>query len=332
MRGIVLICIGVFSMFGLSAQDALYRITISSPLSINPAFAGSSGRRSAFYNRIIIANQFDQTQNRRNFQLSYDAVHHTLGGGLGFYASKQSIAGVINLYSANGIYNYILPITKKLIVKTAFQIGYESKSIDQFTFYRRLEFSNYLNQIDPVVYDGVLSGKPIHENRAFMTIGAGSIAIWHQLEIGISAFNINRPNWSFVKDEIHKKPLHYNFHIQHPIYNSKNYHILAKTLYSTQNNEKYFVLGTQLKSKTIMFGVFYQDYKNHQNKYQFAETSFGYYFKWFLLRFGLQQNLNDQINYKNFNKSLSLLYIFHTSSIRFCRPSLIGEKFPDNTF
>lgn len=331
MRGFVLLCIGIFSSFAIHAQDALYNITVSSPLTLNPAFAGSANRRTTFFNRIIITNQYDFFQKRRNYLLSYDAFHHALGGAIGFYANKQSF-GDIQLYSANGIYNYFIPVSKTLLIKTAIQIGYETKSIDQYSFIRRSEFPNYINTINPELYDGVFNGKPIHDFKTYMTFGAGSIAQWHQLEIGVSTFNINRPNWSFVKDEIHKKPVHFTIHVQHPLYLHEKYHLLAKVLYSNQSKEDYFVAGTQLKSNHFMFGLFYQNYRNHYIQYQIAETSLGYSFKGFHTRIGVKQNLNEHINYKKFNTSFSLLYIFNTSSVRVCRPAHRGEKFPDNTF
>jgi hypothetical protein len=190
----LVITILFFAFIKMDAQEMLFHVNTASPLSFNPAFAGKGFSRYGGDGRLIIAAQQSDFQRTNAKIISLDWLSYNLGGGLALISEEQNIANnLIRLYSFKGIYNYLLPINKNFIIKTAIQPGFEIKSLNQD---RLVELqSNYQSlSLHPSIYDSIFENNRHSNSRNYFTFGSGIITQLKRLELGIAFQNMNRPN------------------------------------------------------------------------------------------------------------------------------------------
>jgi type IX secretion system PorP/SprF family membrane protein len=171
-----------------AAQDPVLSQFYSSPIHLNPAFAGTT------YAPRIAANYRNQWASIPNaystFALSFDKYFEGLKSGLGFSALTDLAGdGIYRTSNFNFIYSYKLPITDELFVKGGVQMGLYQVSVD----WDRLVF---LDQIDPVSGPNQPSEevRPEQTARGYFDLTSGLLLYSKQFYAGFTAHHINSPD------------------------------------------------------------------------------------------------------------------------------------------
>ncbi len=325
--------------FSLQAQDMLYHVTTANPMTFNPAFAGSAFGRFGTYKNARFATGFQVRQNGQPFEfgkcVSFDRLSSKLGGAIGFSAEHHSVQNLIKIASFKGIYNYILPINKNLVVKAAIEIGVENKMLD-LTNIRFIDMgqNNYFQSVSPIYLDPILTmprGK--NYSSTYLTLGTGVLVESDRIAFGFSLRNLNRPNWAFSSGVIQRKPMMTTLHFQGVILRHEKYDVYFKSLLAYQATQNMLNTGFQLKSKKLMGGLFYNYYSLFQGKQSCAMTSIGYTYNRFLqFRYGLENNLLSKIWAPNHSFSVLVLLNYKSTCTR-CWPRIFNKgRYPDLTF
>ncbi|MFL5763600.1 MAG: type IX secretion system membrane protein PorP/SprF [Bacteroidia bacterium] len=246
----MILCVGAFS--GVRAQDMHFTQFYSSPLVLNPAFAGADvcSRVSLTYR-----NQWPGVQKTyRSYLCSVDhfLFEQNLGVGIVF---GSDVAGSGNLKTTMVMVPvaYEGKLTKKLYVRMGLQAGVQIQSID----YDKLLFG------DQVARGG---GVPTLEEpsvkKSFFDTGTGILFYTRSAWGGFSAYHLNKPNQSFMDNEDGTLPVKISFH--------------GGFKYLTNQEEK------EERSRRYISPAF--NYR-HQNK--FDQLDLGFYYTQSALNLGL---------------------------------------------
>lgn len=316
----------------LNAQEMLFHVNTASPVTFNPAFAGRGISRDGNFGRLFIASQKSDFQRSNSQIASLDWHSYRLGGGLALIVEQQDIANnLIKLYTLKGIYNYVLPITKNLLIKWAIQPGYEIKSLNP----ERLSElqSNYQSlALHPSLYDSIFENNHHSNSKNYFTLGSGILVQKQRLEFGLAFQNINRPNWSFSENVVVRKSMQSTFHIQYKFFAAKKFDLYAKSLLTTQQSAQLFNIGLQFKSKHWMAGLSLNQYQCIFFNRDYLLGTLGYTYRNFQLRYGYELRLDKQSIPTVNNQSLSLQVQFQMSNYTVCRPYFRPYRFNDITF
>lgn len=326
------ITILLFIFNNMSAQEMLFHVNTASPLSFNPAFAGNGNNKHGAEGRLFMNTSQNDIQKINAQLISMDWKSWNLGSGLGFIYEEQSVGhGLIKLRALKGIYNYFLPINRKLTIRAAIQPGIEIKTLDV----TRILYFQSPDEIGihPSYYDSYFTHSSNKVSRTYFTLGSGILIQTRNMEAGIAFQNINRPNWAFSENTVVKKSMQSNFHIQYMFFNHKKYELYAKSLLSTQLSTKLFNIGTQIKSKHWMGGISINNYRSSYSKGNYVLGTFGFTIHQFQLRYGYEFNLTKTPHPNFNNQSLTLQLQFMVKRFNIChRPFIPNYRFNDITF
>ncbi len=188
---IIFICL--LSIGGrLSAQDPVFSQFFSSPLNLNPAFAGTTHAPRIALN---YRNQWSSIFNAYvTYAVSYDQYFENIKSGIGFSGMVDHAGdGIYNTGRFNITYAYRLPITDEIFLKGGVQAGLYQVSLD----WDRLVF---LDQLDP--FDGQTTiseeNRPEQLSRGAFDISSGLLVYSKMFYAGFSAHHLNTPNESLL--------------------------------------------------------------------------------------------------------------------------------------
>lgn len=178
-----------------SAQDPIFSQFFSSPLYLNPAFAGSEGGSRFVLNSR--AQPFVGFNTFSTFNFSYDGYVPALGGGVGLLLTSDLQAGLIVRNQVSGVYAYHLQATEDFHIHFAAQAGYQRSDFR----WQDLEWA----------VDG--EPPPDHDMLGFANFAAGILFYTEKIYGGLSAHNLSEPSEAFYADSEARMRRKYTAHI-----------------------------------------------------------------------------------------------------------------------
>lgn len=178
----------------LSAQDPIFSQFYSSPLQINPAFAGTTLEPRITLN---YRNQWPSIENAYiTYAASYEQYMEGMNSGLGLMVSTDSQGdGVYKVNRFSGTYSYQVSVNRDFRIKFGVEAAVQQSTVD----WNRLIF---LDQIDPITgsVDGngnpILSEevRPINTANSLFDVSTGILAFSNSFFVGLSAKHLNTPD------------------------------------------------------------------------------------------------------------------------------------------
>ncbi len=187
------------------AQDPQFTQYYSAPLYLNPAFAGTTGQHRASVNYRNHWSSLPKAFVTYAFAYDYNLPASNSNVGIIFSTDK---AGTANLSSTNvgAIYSYTIPLTAKLRVVPAFQVGYLSQSMD----FSKLVFGDQLAFGNPDAPSTDPELRNLENNNRF-DFGSGLVIYNNSFWAGMALHHINQPNQS-VLDRESRLPIRLTVH------------------------------------------------------------------------------------------------------------------------
>jgi type IX secretion system PorP/SprF family membrane protein len=250
---VLLFVVNLLATLTVQAQDPLFSQFYASPLSLNPAFAGTTNVPRVVNN---FRNQFTNSQGRFiTYSLTADYFIENFNSGVGItlQTDKQGVGGYRST-DAGLTYAYQLQIKKNKFFRMGIYGNY---------FRRDLNYSNLLFN------DEINSGRPSNEvlpnlQTGFFDLGLGGMYYERNFWIGVSARHLNQPDQSLLQDGTDRLPIRTTVHAGYKIFLQDNCFddesnaigILAN--YNTQFTFRRFEFGTYVFFNRWLSGVFYQ--------------------------------------------------------------------------
>jgi type IX secretion system PorP/SprF family membrane protein len=174
----------------------------SSPLYLNPAFAGADvcSRISMTYR-----NQWPGiSKTYRSFLASADHYFNTKNVGAGLlFGSDIAGTGDLKTTLINGQIAYEARMTKTMYMRLGIQPGIGIRSIN---------FNNLLFGDQIARGGGVASVEQPTQSKTFFDVGAGALAYTAKYWLGFSAYHLNQPNQSLTGDPQGLIPPRFSLH------------------------------------------------------------------------------------------------------------------------
>ncbi len=248
---IKLLLLLLFTSTSITAQDMHFTQFYSSPLYLNPAFAGANVcSRVSFTYR----NQWPGiSKTYRSYLFSVDHYFTDKNIGLGIlFASDVAGTGNLKTTLINPEIAYEAKLSKRLFIRFGAQPGITIHSID----FNNLLFGDQIARggAVPTVETPTLT-------RTFFDAGAGVILYTRKYWAGFSAYHLNRPNQSLFESSDARLPMKFGFHGG------------AKYLVNTEEKE-------EPKRRYVSPAINYR----HQNK--FDQLDMGFYLSQNVLTIG----------------------------------------------
>lgn len=182
--------LSVFFISDISAQDASFSQYYSSPIYLNPAFAGSAGCSR------IAATFRDQwsgiSGNYKTAHLSYDQYVHPVRGGVAIAVTYDVAAsGIISTTNVDGIYSYHLNIMDKVVIKLAVEFSWFHKGLNTSA----LTFGDMIDKKYGFVYQ---TSEPINQSNNFADFSTGLLVYTKAFFGGVAVYHLTAPNESFI--------------------------------------------------------------------------------------------------------------------------------------
>ncbi|MGZ3866178.1 MAG: PorP/SprF family type IX secretion system membrane protein [Bacteroidia bacterium] len=241
--------------FSLVGQDMHFTQFYSSPLYLNPAFAGADvcSRVSLTYR-----NQWPGIyKTYKSYMLGMDHNFQSSNIGVGLLLAND-VAGSGNLRTTvvYPMVAYQARINKQLFMRGAVQPGVVSRSID----FNQLNFGD---QIGKGGHVATVETPP--QTKTFADIGAGILLYSEKYWGGVSMYHINKPNESFYNDENAKLPVKYSVHggVKYLINKDENDEAQMKYVsgvfnYRGQNKFDQLDVGVYYAQNFVTFGLWYR--------------------------------------------------------------------------
>ncbi|MEX2485124.1 MAG: PorP/SprF family type IX secretion system membrane protein [Brumimicrobium sp.] len=219
MKNLVLLLIVIFCLSGVKAQDVHFSQMRFSPFTLNPALAGMGGDYQAIVNYrsqwnsvaapfTTIGASYDMRFGNNNTNGGF------LAGGLNFF---HDVAGDMRMTTSNVNLNiaYHLAVNRESTIGAAIQVGYAQRGLGT-------PDGNWESQYSNGSFDNNLSSNESFGEMSFGHLDAGAGFVYNYdsrnkgsfssdgllLTAGLSAFHLNRPEYSFIvggEDDLHMR-------------------------------------------------------------------------------------------------------------------------------
>jgi len=257
-------------------DDLVFVQFYSSPLYLNPAFAGSfGGSRAGFAYR----DEWPAISGSVvRYHLFYDQyVHPVRGGGIGLNAyydkggyiySWGGTRGAITNTYAGLIYSPVFIIKEKISIKPAIEIGYLRKEIDW----------NYF-------------GKEIRHN---FDLSTGIMVNSENLFGGVALHHLTQPEEGFIVQYLGRIPMKITLHVGYNYQKEKDskFAISPNIIYQKQQNFRQINLGLYARYAPVVFGIWYRQVRRNSDAFiamlglQYEKFRIGYSYDITLFRLG----------------------------------------------
>ena len=232
-------------------QDHVFVQFYSSPLYLNPAFAGSVGCSRA---ALTYRDEWPAISGvLATYYLSYDQYVHPVRGGIGvnayydkggyIYSWTGGTRGAITNTYAGLIYSPVFIIKEKISIKPAIEIGYLSKEIDW----------NYFGK----------------ERRSKLDLSTGILVNSENLFGGVAVHHLTQPRESFIEVDLGRIPMKITLHVGYNYQKEKDskFAISPNIIYQRQQDFQQINLGLYAKYARVVFGIWYRDAKKNSDKF-----------------------------------------------------------------
>lgn len=312
----LLACFGLCFGFNnaASAQDLQFSQFHNAPLYLNPAFAGmhQGGR---------------MTLNYRNQWPSLDVNYVTYAGGFDYYFPNiRSSIGVIAKVDEQStgttpykstdvsfIYAYMIPLSDRLTVQPALQVGYVQKNAG----FVGLTFPDQFS-------DRGFLGTPTEEDFArqqfgYVDISTGAVLFGQNFWLGLSANHINSPPDSFIGDE-NRLPIKLSFHGGYKVdfagrYDDRAKSITPSFMYKRQGSFQQISLGAHGEYAPLLYGLWYRGFPIEQSTNNFPKhdaivAMTGVKFGGWALAYSYDWSISEIAGGRANSHEISLVYTF----------------------
>lgn len=287
-----------------SAQDIHFTQFDASPLTINPAYAGSFNgmyRANLIYRNqwasvttpfITIAGSFDAPIKKDLANSDY------LAAGVNIYNDRSGDGNLTNLTAAATLaYHKFFGQDDNKTLSVGLQGGYSQKSIDLARLYWADEFKNGGFQTG-------LTGEQLNPKTKYFTAAAG-LSWQHRIsdkisyQLGVAGFNLNQPNESMLKKQNNEVGLGMRINAQFGavIMASDRLGIKPAVMYQTQSSASEMIAGSEFNFllgntdfRTISPSVFVGGWYRSNDA---ALVTFGFEMNGFRVGFGYDYNFSD---------------------------------------
>jgi len=250
-----------FVLFGreASAQDPQFTQFWSSPLFINPAYAGATAQQRFSLLTRIQWPTLPQAYTSYVFSYDFNLVELNSGFGVMAWTDKQ---GSVDLRTTNLnlSYSYRVQFADMWVLSAGVQFGLGFRSVDRekFLFGDQFDVSSGVGQSsDPDLAS-------LDTNVSYFDFASGIVAYTEGAWIGVSAYHLNQPNQSLLGGDS-RLPMKWNVHggLKIPLYRGyfKKTRIPTLTpgfLYKKQGEFDQLDLGTNFWYNPIMVGIWYR--------------------------------------------------------------------------
>ncbi|MGZ3862701.1 MAG: PorP/SprF family type IX secretion system membrane protein [Bacteroidia bacterium] len=239
----------------LVGQDMHFTQFYSSPLYLNPAFAGADvcSRVSLTYR-----NQWPGIyKTYKSYLLGMDHNFQSSNIGVGLLVGDD-VAGSGSLRTTiiDPMIAYQARLNKKLYLRGAVQPGIEMRSIN----FNQLTFGDQIGR-----GGNVASVETPTQTRTFFDAGAGILLYTEKYWGGVSMYHINKPNESFYGEESARLPVKYSVHggAKFLINKDEKDEALMKYVsgvfnYRGQNKFDQLDVGVYYAQNFVTFGLWYR--------------------------------------------------------------------------
>lgn len=247
----------------MQAQDPIYSQYYTSPMTVNPAFSGTT-------NAPLISSAFRLqwpgfSNAYRTFSASYSQYFKRQKSGIGFLALADNAGdGILTNTRVSGFYSYRLQIDQN----TFLQSGIEFTGIQSRLDWDKLLFED---QIDPV--DGPINpgGSPIPSSerrpneltKTYFDMGFGMLLSGPTYYLAVGLRHLNTPNVGFLEEsgpDPSNVPILYNFMAGTEVKIDRSGKLLfsPNILFALQGNLYQLNAGGHLKMDRISTGIYYR--------------------------------------------------------------------------
>jgi len=246
-------------IFRVNAQDPQFTQFYTSPLYVNPAYAGSTIQQ-----RLTLLTRLQWPslpQAFTSYVFSYDFNIDVLNSGFGFLASTDK-QGTVDLRTTNAAltYAYRVQFANRWVLSAGIQFGVAFRSINRAKFLLgdQFDFAGGQGQSnDPDL-------ATLDPNISYFDFASGLVAYSANSWFGVSVYHMNEPNQSLLgnQSELPMK-LHVHGGIKFPLYKGVFRKSRIPTLspgfiYKRQGRFDQIDLGANFYYNPIMVGLWYR--------------------------------------------------------------------------
>lgn len=196
-RGLcVLIFLTTFLVLG-NAQDPIFSQFYSSPLQLNPAFAGNSNHPIVY---LQYRNQWPSVNNAYvTYSATYDQFLPARNSGFGIGLLRDDAGdGTLTNTKISGVYSYKVQITRDLNLKIGLEGSYVQRRLD----FDRLIFADQINPSSGPIFQGgtliqTTEIRPADLSTGFFDISTGFLLYNPLFYVGLSLEHLTNPSVSY---------------------------------------------------------------------------------------------------------------------------------------
>ena len=268
MKKLFTIAIIMLIQLSTVAQDPFFTQAFNSPLSLNPATAGTGEmdlRFTATYKRHWI----NIPSNMEYAAVGVDRYIKTFHGGLGMLLT-HSKEGYINKTSLHGIYSYGLCLPNARL-HLGLQAGLANRSVN----YDKLYFSDQIDNTGVIPGSVSAADRPLNNNKYFADFGAGFLLYYgDKWMIGGGSHHINQPDESLTSNIYSKLPRQWFGYVRYKIDLDEfgDSYFLPSLIYYQQAKSSSVSIGCEYKDARVGIGIWYRGNVNFQNSDAFGVT------------------------------------------------------------
>jgi type IX secretion system PorP/SprF family membrane protein len=242
------ISIFVFSIHLLNAQDPHFSQYFMSPLTINPALAGTGYGKFRLMSNFRSQWQIGGTP-YSTYTLGLDAnllsnkktKKNILGGGV-LFLGDQSNFGLLKSSYVGLTIDYHQAIGKNSRIGGGFQATLGKRYLDKLNLSFGNQFGKNGFDLSSSSGENNLINMPL-----FYALNAGVVysykSTFTQFDFGFSLYNLNKPNQSFLNDKSQIYPVETVFHANYDVSLVNNIFFSGNAIFRIQSKQNYFAVG-----------------------------------------------------------------------------------------
>ena len=252
----------------VAAQDPFFTQAFNSPLSLNPATAGTGEMDLRF--TATFKRHFVNVPSRMQYAVAgVDRYVRNFHGGVGLLL-MNSKEGYINKNALYAIYSYGLCL-KNARLHLGLQAGVANRNVD----YDKLYFSDQIGQNG--VIPGAVSGadRPLNNNKYFADFAAGFLLYYgSNWMIGGGSHHINQPDESLTSNIYSKLPRKWFGYVRYKMDIDEDgfRYFLPSIIYYQQGKSNAISVGCEYKDARVGIGAWYRGNVDFKNSDAFAVT------------------------------------------------------------
>jgi type IX secretion system PorP/SprF family membrane protein len=285
MRIAFVLLIAMTVTLSCKGQDADFTQYLSTPVYLNPAFAGYDGctRFAASYR-----NQWPKISgNYQSVNASFDQYVRPFRGGIGINFQYDNAAGTFENYSLGVTYAPVFRLfKKKLVISPALEMGWRRSTIN----WDNLMFGDMIDPRYGFVYETYIV--PQKNTSDVMDFQLGLLLSHHNFVYGVAFHHVTQPDVGFTG--VSALPWKITAHATYVGRISNHFRISPTFIYMKQDDFEMFLPSLAFEFWKVRLGAGFRtsitnfDSVNFMAGYSFGRFSLGYSFDLTVSSLGMQ--------------------------------------------